>query len=454
MSSFLHANKGNLTEGDIARHLIRLTIPMTWGILAIISGQLINTFFIGFLGTAQLAAISFTFPVTYGMFAFTIGFSIAVSSVLSRLIGEGKPEILHRVTTHALLFSFLVCFALSILGYVFSDSIFHALGARGEMMDMIHDYMSIWFIGAVTISMPVVGNAAIRATGDTFSAAIIMTISAAINAVLDPLLIFGWLGFPRLEIQGAAIATVTANTVAMLAGLYIIHARKKLTDVKYLTDLSDFKNSVRRIIVIALPAGIANIIPSVVNAAITRLLALSGTAAVASFGIATRVEAFAFVILMGLSVGMGPLIGQNFGAGKLSRVMETIRLAMWFNALWSIGIAVILGLLAKPIASLFTDDLAVIEGAALFFWIVPASYIFANIFRGWISVFNAIGKPQISFVMVIVEMIILMIPAVYIGQKMAGAAGVFLGIALVNMIVGLSFHMWSWRKCKTLSTPA
>jgi len=147
------------------------------------------------------------------------------------------------------------------------------------------------------------------------------------------------------------------------------------------------------------------------------------------------------------------LIGQNFGAGKLSRVMETIRWAMWFNALWSIGIAVILGLLAKPIASLFTDDAAVIEGAALFFWIVPASYIFANIFRGWTSVFNAIGKPQISFVMVIVEMIILMIPAVYIGQKMAGAAGVFLGIALVNVIVGLSFHMWSWRKCKTLSTP-
>lgn len=454
MSSSLHASKGNLVEGDIARHLIRLTIPMTWGILAIISGQLINTFFVGLLGTQELAAISFTFPVTYGFFAFTIGFSIATSSVLSRLIGEGKPDVLHRVTTHTLLFSFLVCFTLSIIGYLCSDSIFHALGARDEMMTLIHQYMSVWFIGAVTISMPVVGNAAIRATGDTLSAAIIMTLCAVINAALDPLLIFGLWGFPKMGVQGAAVATVIANTVCMLAGLYIIHRQKKLTDLKYLTDFSEFGNSVRRIIVIALPAGISNIIPSVVNAAITRLLALSGPASVAAFGIATRMEAFVFVILMGLAVGMGPLLGQNFGAGKFDRMRETIRLSLAFNAWWSVGIAVVLGLLARPVAGLFTDDPAVIDTAVLFFWIVPASYLFANVFRAWTSVFNAIGKPQISFVMTIVQMIVLMIPAAYAGQKMAGAAGLFAAIAMVNTVVGIAFHIWSWKRCRSLAPSA
>ena len=209
-----------------------------------------------------------------------------------------------------------------------------------------------------------------------------------------------------------------------------------------------FGDSARRLLSIALPVGLTNAIPPAVNAVIVTLLAGSGAAAVAAFGVVTRIEAFAFVILMGVAIAMGPIVGQNFGAGKFDRVHDTIRLAMRFNIGWSLFIAIVLGLLAEPVAGLFSDDENVIRYAMLFFWIVPFSYAFSNIVNGWASAFNAMGMPRRSFVMIVVKMLALMIPAVWIGHKLGGVNGLFCAMATVNLVTGTVFHLWGWRTCK------
>lgn len=443
-------NKGDLTQGNIRDHLIRLALPMTWGIMVIISFQLVDTYFVSLLGTQELAALSFTFPVTFFIFSIIMGFSIAMSSVLSRLIGEKKTETIHRVATHGLLLVFLFSGAIALLGLAYQGPLFSLLGAHENLKPLIHDYMTPWFAGAVFVSLPMVGNSAIRATGDTIIPAIIMTIAALTNVILDPIMIFGLFGFPAMGLEGAACATVFANALAMLAGLYVIHFRKKLTDLNYLVRFREFGNSAKRILFIALPIGLTNAIQPSVNALIISLLATTSAEAVAAFGVATRVEAFAFVILMGLAVGMAPIIGQNWGAKKFDRVNQTLKLAIGFSILWSIAIAIILGLLAKPIAGIFSEDAEVIRYAALFFWIVPFSYIFSNLIRGWASAFNAMGMPQRSVIMVLVEMIVLMIPAVYTGHALGGVTGIFIAIAGVNVVSGIAFHIWSWRSCRTM----
>lgn len=436
-----HKPRGNLTQGPLGAHLVKLAGPMTWGIMMIISFQLVDTFYVAQLGTEALAALTFTFPVTFFIFSFIMGFSIAMSSVASRLIGGGDEDLVRRVTTHGLLLVFALGVLLSVLGYNFMDEIFRAMGAHEELIPHIHDYMSIWFFGAITITLPMVSNSAMRATGDAITPAFIMTIVALINVVLDPLLIFGLFGFPRLELQGAAIATVFANAIAMLTGLYIVYAKKHMISLHYLADLHAFGNSAKRLLFIALPAGITNSIQPVVNAFVITLLATNGPEVVAAFGITSRIEAFAFVILMGLSVGMGPIIGQNFGAKNHARVKETLFLAIRFSILWSLCVAVILALGGASIAGIFSYDEAVIKTATLFFWIVPFSYIFSNLLRGWASAFNAMGKPQISFAMVIFEMIALMLPAVWIGHIYGGATGIFIAIAAVNTIAGAASHL-------------
>lgn len=440
-------NKGDLTKGEVKNHLIRLSLPMMWGIGAIISFQLADMYFIGLLGTEALAAVTFTFPVTFVIFSFIMGFGISMSSVVSRLIGEGNQEMQQRVTSQGLLLVLLISFVLAIVGLLTQSFLFEVMGAEETLMPIIIEYMTIWYAGAVFITMPLVGNAAIRASGDTFLPAIIMTVVAVVNVILDPLLIFGLWGFPEMGVQGAAVATVFANAAAMCAGLYVLYLRKKLICFKQLVRFEYFWDSTKRLLFIALPAGLTNSIQPIVNALIISLLAKTGVEAVAAYGIVSRIEAFAFIIIMGVAVGMAPIIGQNYGAARMDRVNETLRLAIRFAVIYSVFVAIILVIFGRPLAALFQDEPRVIDYAVLFFMIVPGSYAFSNLVNGWTSAFNAMGMPHYSFAMIVIKMICLMIPAIYIGYTYFDVTGLFAAIACVNIIAGLGVHFWCRSVC-------
>ncbi len=437
----IYANKGDLTTGSIRSHLVRLTLPMVTGLFAMISFQLVNTFYISRLGTAPLAAISFTFPVTYIVFSLFLGFGIATSSVVSRLLGERKEEDVRRIVTHSMLMVFILSVFLSIVGIATSRSLFLSMGADETMVELIKDYIHLYFYGIFFICLPVVINSALRASGDARTPALIIISAALANAALDPVLIYGLLGFPRLELQGAAISTLIANICATLTGLYIMHKRGMIAP-HYLKDLSAFKNSMKRILVIALPAGLTSGLPSIVNSVILGLLAKSGAAAVAAFGVASRVEAFCFIIMMALASGMAPIIGQNYGAQRLDRVRETIRDAIIFCVLWSLSVAAILGLFAHSFASVFSNDAEVQKYIILYFLIVPFSYALSNIVNGWASAFNAMGKPQFSAGMLFTKLIVLLIPGLYLGHMIAGVTGVFWAISIINIVTGIAFHLF------------
>lgn len=444
--------KGDLTIGGVLHHLVRLSAPMTWGILMVVGFQLVDTYFVSLLGDEALTAFTFTFPVTYFIFALVMGFSIAASSVLSRLIGEGDQDVVKRIMAHSLIISAIAAAILSLIGGMTQETLFGVLGATPDMIPPIMDYMNIWLWGVVFVSVPMVANSGMRAAGDALTPAIIMTVSMVVNIVLDPILILGLWGFPRLEMQGAAIATLLANVTAFVFGLFILIYKKRILTFKSLLCMRHFVDSTKRILTIALPVGLTNTIQPAINALIIALLAKASTDAVAAFGIVSRIEAFAFVILMGVSVGMGPIIGQNFGAGQYERVRETVTRAIQFNIIWSFFIALVLALLARPLAGMFTEDEAIIEAMVMFCLIVPVSYAFGNVINGWASVFNAMGMPKRAFVMIVVKYVVLLIPALYIGYYVDGARGIFVAISVVNVTSGIIFHLLNW-KCFTQKCP-
>lgn len=437
-------SKGNLREGSITKHLIRLTVPMIWGIAVIISFQLVDMFFIARLGVDELAAVSFTFPVTYAIFAMSIGFGIATSSVLSRLLGEERMEDVSRVLMHGLILVFLALVVVTCIGLFFQDALFSVMGAKGNLLEMATSYMSIWYLSAILVAVPLVGNSALRAGGDAVSPAIVMTVAAIINCILDPILIFGLLGAPRLEIEGAAWASVIGNSVALLLGLYFLSKRPGYLNWKWCFCFDRFGNSAKRLLSIALPVSLTQAMGPLINGVITALLAGFGAKAVAAFGIVNRVEAFAFIVIMALSTGMAPVIGQNFGAKKYERVFETLRKCIRFSVFWSLGVAAVLYIFGETIAAIFTSEPEVVRIASLFFAIVPVTYACRNLIYGWSSAFNAMGQPKKSFTMIMIEMIICMLPAVLIGAQY-GIAGIFIAIAIVHVVTGLGVHFWAVR---------
>lgn len=443
------AHKGNLTEGPIKNHLLRLTIPMIWGIFAVISFQLVDTFYISMLGSEPLAAVTFTFPVTFTFFSIIMGFSIAMSSVVSRQIGEGNHDKVRRITTHGLILTFIVGLVMAGLGLLFMQPLFRMMGATELMMPMIIDYMMIWFIGSILINLPMVGNSAIRAGGDTLVPAMIMTVAVIVNVVLDPIMIFGLFGFPRMELQGAALATVIANSAAMFAGLYVLYFKKKMICRDGL-HLNHFKDSLKRLGFIALPVALTGVIQPVTNAVIIALLATYSHEAVAAYGVATRLEAFAFSIIMAIAAGMSPIIGQNFGAKNYQRVNNTLNLAFKFAVTWSLFVGAVFIFFAEPIAKLFaeSDSPELIAVIVIYFHVVALTYAPGNLVQGWGSAFNAMGMPKRSLVMIVVRLLILQIPLAVIGHHAFGINGIFAAIAITNMVTGLGFHMYNRKLCR------
>ncbi len=443
-----YSTRGNLTQGSVGGHLVRLTVPMIWGLFAVIFVQLVDTYFISMLDdTDILAGISFTFPVTMGISHLLFGFNMALASVVSRLIGEGKRDDMRRVVLHGIFMAVVASAAVAFLTYIFLEPLFYMLGADDVTYQTVLDYMPLWLVASVVLAFPTKANSAIRSAGDTFVPAMVMSLIAVVNFVLDPLLIFGLAGFPEMGVKGAAMATLIAYVVGAVVALYIVIVRKKLMAIDALY-LGAFKDSMKRLLVIAIPAGIANVIVPVSMAVITALMAGYGREAVAAFGVVGRVEALAMLVVIALSVSMAPIIGQNWGAQKFERVNQTILMALGFNLAWSVFVAVVLGVFARFIAGVFSDDPVVVHYAVLYFWIVPFSFGIGNMVFGWSSAFNAMGKPKKAFVMISVRALAMNIPAAYIGGMLYGVVGIMISIAVVNVVSGLLFHVLSWRSCR------
>ena len=278
-----------LTEGPVGQQLVKLTLPMVWGIFALITFNLVDTYFVGQLGTAQLAAMSFTFPVVMTLGNLAFGLGIGTSSVIARAIGEGDMRRVQRFTTNSLTLALTAVVLFVAVGLFTIEPLFRALGAGPEVMPYIHEYMRIWYFGMVFLVVPMVGNSAIRAAGNTLTPSIIMTLSAGTNILLDPLLITGAWGFPRLELQGAALATVIARAIALVASLLILRFQEKLLSSQ-IPDLKETLWCWRDILTVGLPAAAASMISPISVGVITSFLAVYGASTVAGFGIASRLE--------------------------------------------------------------------------------------------------------------------------------------------------------------------
>ncbi|MEM9511600.1 MAG: MATE family efflux transporter [Cyanobacteria bacterium P01_E01_bin.48] len=444
-----------LTEGKVGLQLVRLTLPMVGGVFAIVAFNLADTFFVGQLGTLPLAAVSFTFPVVLLLGSLAMGLGIGASSVISRAIGEGDRDRVCRFTTNSLLLALLVVFLFVCLGLLTIDPLFALLGATPEELPLIRDYMKIWYFGMVFLVVPMVGNSAIRAAGNTGTPSLIMTMAAGLNIALDPLLIFGWDGIPRLELQGSALATVIARAMTLVASLLVLHFKERLLSLRW-PRLLEMLWCWKDIMQVGVPAAMVQIITPISIGVITALLATFGAEAVAAFGVASRVESLATIATMALSASIGPFVGQNWGAKAYVRVRRSLQLSLKFSIGWGLFVALLLLPGAPWIAGQFNPNPNVIAIATRYLWIVPISYGGAGIIQVASSAFNALGKPLPAVVMSIVRTGVLYIPLAYLGAQFIGIIGVFFAASISNLLVGIAAYVWNQQTCtaKIVATQA
>ena len=443
----------DLSQGPVVGHILRMTPPMMVAFLAMMSFNLADAWFVSRLGTRPLAAMGFTFPVVMLVFALSFGLGLGTSACVSGAIGRGDHDRVQHLATYSILLAFLVNLVLAVAGWLSMRTLFNILGADSDTLDMTLAYMRIWFSFAPLVTLPMVMNNAIRATGDTLRPSIIMCTAALINVVLDPLFIFGLGPFPAMGIKGAALATGLARMVTVVWALWLIHHRCRLLTLRW-EGWGTLFSCWRELLHVAIPASATNVLMPLTLGIITRLVAHYGVAAVAATTAGQRIERFVYIIPMAMGTTLMPIIGQNWGAGRADRVRKAWATVNWLGVGYSIVCLAIAVPLAPHIASWFSRLPEVQELITRYLWILLTGAVLLHVTVHTGFAFNAIKKPFHASLLTIIRLAGLVIPLAWLGSRLFGVTGVYAGIALAHICTGLISLLWFRHVIGAHTTPS
>lgn len=431
---------GNFTEGPVRTHLFKLTGFMMMGFVSMIVAQLVETVYVGILGTPQLAAVSFTFPLVMVMQGVAMGLGIGASSVVARTVGAGDQDRVRRLVSHCLVLVAVLIFILVLVGYSIAEPFFKLLGAQPEILRLILIYMDVWLLGLPLFTLSMVGSSLIRASGNAAVPGYIMTVGSLLQICIAPFLIFGLGPLPELGLEGAAWGFVIARTISFSFCFYYLIFKERLL----ITSLSGVLDSWKDILHVGLPAIATNLIMPVSMGIITRLLASHGPEVVAGFGVGSRVDSLMVMIVMALSSSIGPFVGQNWGAQKYDRVKTALSMANRFSLLWGLFAFVFMLLFGEYLVSLINDDPKVVETASTYLIIIPLSIGFMGIMAVASSCFNALGKPMPPLIISIHRMLVVYVPLALLGDYLWGYVGIFIATSASSILMGAV--AWYWNR--------
>jgi len=443
----LESRTRQLTEGPLLAPLLRLALPVILSITLQTLYQLVNAFWLGRLGAVPVAVVSVTTPLTVLLVMIGSGLSIAGSILVAQFSGARNREMVNRVAAQTMLTIVGLALVLSVIGVLSVRPVLHAMGVAPDVFREASSYLTISYAGLIASFAFVVCQSILQGAGEVRFPLIIVTASVVLNAVLDPLLIFGWGRIPALGVSGAAWATVIAQAAAALFGILPLFGGK----YGILLRTAHFRLDPKLIsmaVGIAVPASVEQSTRTLGSLLLTGLAAQFGTRALASFGLGMRIIMLFFIPALGFATATGTLVGQNLGAGLTARARQAARLGGWF-IFASLTVAGLLFLpAARPVAHLLVpSDEAVVDLAAGFvrvvapaFGIIGAQQVLAGAFRGAGQTMQAMG---LSLLM----QWGLQIPVSYALSLHTplGLAGIWWGFPIANSVALLATLVWFRR---------
>lgn len=435
----------------LRRQLFAQTWPMAMGVLSLLGLQLVDAAFVGHLGTQPLAAQSFTFPLTFLMTGTQVGFGIAVAALISRAIGGGEPQRAKRMGTLVLVGCSAFMGVLTIVLWLAHGPIFRRMGVEPDVMALLEPYWAVQLVANWLSALLYFGYTLFRAHNRTRLPGAMMVLTSVCNLLLDPLLIFGWGPIGGFGLPGAAMAT----TIAFVIGLSILTWQLARADWLARTGLrAEVRRTARPFLGIAGPAMLSQLMPPLSAMLATAFVATLGDAAVAAWGLQSRVETMSLMLVLGLTMSLPPWLGHCYGSGNWQRIRALMRIALQSVVVWQLCLGVVVLVVAPWVAQLLSSEAEVRAGLVPLMRFMLPSYALLGICMVVVSAMNALGWPLRAMFISVGRLFLCYLPCVALGVYVGGSmlttgAGALAGNCLAGVLAWLSYRASMKQKGKT-----
>lgn len=417
----------------INKLLINMSLPMMISMLVQALYNVVDSIFVAKISEDALTAVSLAFPLQNLMIAIASGTGVGINALLSKSLGEKNSKEVNNAARNGIFLQFLSYCIFLIFGLTLSRFYMTTQAKIETIIDYGTIYVSICSIASFGIFGQILMERLLQSTGKTFYTMITQGAGAIINIILDPILIFGLIGFPKMGIAGAATATVIGQFIAMcLATFFNIKFNHEIN-----INFKGFKpngHTIRKIYSVGIPSIIMMAISSIMTFGMNKILMAFSSTAAAVFGVYYKLQSFVFMPVFGLNNGMVPIIAYNYGAKKKTRLTKTIKLSVVYAVSIMIIGLIIFQIFPKQLLKMFdaSDDMLNIGINAL--RTISISFLFAGFCIVVGSVFQALGNGMLSLIVSIARQLIVLLPSAYILSKIGGLHAVWWSFPIAEIV--------------------
>lgn len=405
----------------INKLLISMALPMVISMLVQAMYNIVDSIFVSRLSENALTAVSMAFPMQSLMFSVASGIGVGMNALLSRSLGQKNFKAANKAAMNGLFLEAVGAFIFILVGIFLVGPFFRIQTDNPEIIDMGISYTRLCMVLCFGIYAQFTFERILQSTGRTFYTMITQLVGAVINIILDPIMIFGLIGFPKLGVAGAALATVIGQIFA--AALAFMLNKKKNPDVQL--EFKGFRpenHYIKTILAVGIPSIIMASVGSVMTFGMNLILGvyLASSTAVAVFGVYFKLNSFIFMPVFGLNNGMVPIVSYNYGARNRKRLTDTIKFSIIYAvALMLIGLA-LFQFIPDKLLALFnaSEDMLAIGVPAL--RIISLSFSFAGVCIIIVSTFQALGHGFFSMFVSIARQLVVLLPSAFILAALGG----------------------------------
>jgi putative MATE family efflux protein len=421
--------------------LFKLAVPSILSMFIQSMYNVVDSIFVARLSEDALAALSLAFPIQMAQIAVAVGTGVGASSLISRSLGRGNRQDAEKAASHVLLLAIVYGAISAFIGVFLSEQLIGIFTDDPLLIDYGTRYIWIILVGAMAMYIPMIANSILRGEGNTFIPMVTMLIGAIMNIILDPLFIFGYGVFPRMEIEGAAVATVLSRIISGSFIVYMLFKGENQVKVSFRNFEFDF-SVIKDIYQVGFPAVLMQVLASVMVGGLNTILDGYSSTAIAAMGIYFRLQSFVFMPVFGLNQGYLPIVGYNFGYNNSKRVKEAMKAGFLTGFAFTLLGFVIFQLFPKQLILLFGDSPELLEiGVKALRTISLAFPVIGPAIVGG-TTFQAVGKGMPSLILSFSRQILILLPLAFLLGRIGGLDLLWYAFPIAELIAVAWMAVW------------